>query len=195
VVWWVAGDGLRSVGEEALPSSKSVCSILPIARRLRAAPFLTRLGAALRFAALPRPDALSSPLGRGRPSPSCACTNNQRLQNEVREISIGGVPGPIGAAASLIQKSRTIEVITRSGKAFPVLPPDRALFTGVRGMGILGSTQLQAPPLGGGLSLSGRGCAGIMVPIVTALAAFVAWIRCERLRLATSELPENSTKG
>ena len=26
-----AGDGLRSVGEEALPSSKSVCSILPIA--------------------------------------------------------------------------------------------------------------------------------------------------------------------
>jgi hypothetical protein len=27
----VAGDGLRSVGEEALPSSKSVCSILPIA--------------------------------------------------------------------------------------------------------------------------------------------------------------------
>ena len=28
---WGAGDGLRSVGEEALPSSKSVCSILPIA--------------------------------------------------------------------------------------------------------------------------------------------------------------------
>ena len=35
-LWYggVAGDGLRSVGEEALPSSKSVCSILPIARRL-----------------------------------------------------------------------------------------------------------------------------------------------------------------
>src|SRR5215204_2135457 len=33
-VWYggVAGEGLRSVGEEALPSSKSVCSILPIAR-------------------------------------------------------------------------------------------------------------------------------------------------------------------
>src|ERR671921_735657 len=30
------GDGLRSVGEEALPSSKSVCSILPIVRHLRA---------------------------------------------------------------------------------------------------------------------------------------------------------------
>src|SRR5215204_6844705 len=32
-LWYgvVAGDGLRSVGEEALPSSKSVCSILPIA--------------------------------------------------------------------------------------------------------------------------------------------------------------------
>ncbi len=37
-MWYggVAGDGLRSVGEEALPSSKSVCSILPIARRWRA---------------------------------------------------------------------------------------------------------------------------------------------------------------
>src|SRR5215203_265567 len=32
----VAGVGLRSVGEEALPSSKSVCSILPIVRHLRA---------------------------------------------------------------------------------------------------------------------------------------------------------------
>ena len=31
-----AGEGLRSVGEDVLPSSKSVCSILPIARRLRA---------------------------------------------------------------------------------------------------------------------------------------------------------------
>ena len=31
-----AGEGLRSVGEEALPSSKSVCSILPLARHLRA---------------------------------------------------------------------------------------------------------------------------------------------------------------
>jgi hypothetical protein len=32
-LWYggVGGDGLRSVGEEALPSSKSVCSILPIA--------------------------------------------------------------------------------------------------------------------------------------------------------------------
>jgi len=32
-LWYgvVAGDGLRSVGEEALPSSRSVCSILPIA--------------------------------------------------------------------------------------------------------------------------------------------------------------------
>src|SRR5215203_2483897 len=29
-------EGLRSVGEEALPSSKSMCSILPIARLLRA---------------------------------------------------------------------------------------------------------------------------------------------------------------
>jgi hypothetical protein len=37
-VWYGggAGDGLRSGGEEALPSSKSVCSILPIARHLRA---------------------------------------------------------------------------------------------------------------------------------------------------------------
>ena len=37
-VWYggVAGDGLRSVGEEALPSSKSVCSILPIAHHSRA---------------------------------------------------------------------------------------------------------------------------------------------------------------
>src|SRR5215213_3691500 len=37
-LWYggVAGDGLRSVGEEALPSSKSVCSILPIARHSRA---------------------------------------------------------------------------------------------------------------------------------------------------------------
>ncbi len=31
-----AGEGLRSVGEEALPSSKSICSILPIARHLQA---------------------------------------------------------------------------------------------------------------------------------------------------------------
>src|ERR687890_841968 len=33
ILWYggVAGDGLRSVGAEALPSSKSVCSILPIA--------------------------------------------------------------------------------------------------------------------------------------------------------------------
>ena len=31
-----AGDGLRSGGEEALPSSKSVCSILPIAHHWRA---------------------------------------------------------------------------------------------------------------------------------------------------------------
>ena len=69
------------------------------------------------------------------------------------------------------------------------------LFAQVRGIDFLGSSQLQAPLLGGSLSLSGRGCAGIMVPIVTALAAFVAWMRCERLRLATSELPENSTKG
>ena len=29
----VLREGLRSVGEEALPSSKSACSILPIARR------------------------------------------------------------------------------------------------------------------------------------------------------------------
>src|SRR5215203_295946 len=37
-VWYggFAGDGLRSVGEEALPSSKSVCSILPIAHHSRA---------------------------------------------------------------------------------------------------------------------------------------------------------------
>ena len=37
-VWYggVAGEGLRSVGEEALLSSKSMCSILPIARLLRA---------------------------------------------------------------------------------------------------------------------------------------------------------------
>ena len=35
-LWYggVASEGLRSVGEEFLPSSKSVCSILPIARRL-----------------------------------------------------------------------------------------------------------------------------------------------------------------
>src|SRR5919112_4497371 len=35
-LWYggVAGDGLRSVGVEALPSSKSVYSILPVARRL-----------------------------------------------------------------------------------------------------------------------------------------------------------------
>ncbi len=31
-----AGEGLRSVREEALPSSKSICSILPIARHLQA---------------------------------------------------------------------------------------------------------------------------------------------------------------
>jgi hypothetical protein len=38
LLWYggVAGDGLRSVGEDFLPSSKSVCSILPITRRLRA---------------------------------------------------------------------------------------------------------------------------------------------------------------
>jgi hypothetical protein len=30
------GDGLRSVGVEALPPSKGVCSILPTAHRLRA---------------------------------------------------------------------------------------------------------------------------------------------------------------
>src|SRR5215213_376718 len=37
-VWYggVAGDGLRSVGEDFLPSSKSVCSILPIAHHSRA---------------------------------------------------------------------------------------------------------------------------------------------------------------
>jgi hypothetical protein len=32
----VAGEGLRSVGVDPLPSSKSVCSILPIARHWRA---------------------------------------------------------------------------------------------------------------------------------------------------------------
>ena len=32
----LVGDGLRSDGEEALPSSKSVCSILPIAHHSRA---------------------------------------------------------------------------------------------------------------------------------------------------------------
>jgi hypothetical protein len=32
----VAGEGLRSVGVDPLPSSKSVCSILPLARHLRA---------------------------------------------------------------------------------------------------------------------------------------------------------------
>jgi hypothetical protein len=31
-----AGEGLRSVGVEVLPPSKSICSILPTARRLRA---------------------------------------------------------------------------------------------------------------------------------------------------------------
>jgi hypothetical protein len=46
-MWYSGGasEGLRSVGEEALPSSKSMCSILPIARLLRAgvlrAPALT----------------------------------------------------------------------------------------------------------------------------------------------------------
>jgi hypothetical protein len=69
-LWYgvVAGDGLRSVGEEALPSSKSVCSILPIGicgPGLSVAPasimplaalFGPLPGAAL---ALPRPDALS----------------------------------------------------------------------------------------------------------------------------------------
>ena len=37
-IWYgeVAGDGLRSVGKEALPSSKSVCSILPLACHSRA---------------------------------------------------------------------------------------------------------------------------------------------------------------
>src|SRR5215211_4302948 len=47
----VAGEGLRSVGEEALPSSKSVCSILPIARHLRAGVSRTS-HPALRFAPL-----------------------------------------------------------------------------------------------------------------------------------------------
>jgi hypothetical protein len=32
----VAGDGLRSVGEAYLPLTKSGCSILPVARHLRA---------------------------------------------------------------------------------------------------------------------------------------------------------------
>jgi hypothetical protein len=37
-LWYgvVAGDGLRSVGEEYLPLTKSGCSILPTARYLRA---------------------------------------------------------------------------------------------------------------------------------------------------------------
>jgi hypothetical protein len=37
-LWYgvVAGDGLRSVGVEALPPSKGACSILPTARHLRA---------------------------------------------------------------------------------------------------------------------------------------------------------------
>jgi hypothetical protein len=37
----LAGDGLRSVGVEPLPSSKSVCSILPLARRWRAGDILS----------------------------------------------------------------------------------------------------------------------------------------------------------
>src|SRR5215213_4934729 len=55
-LWYggVAGDGLRSVGEEALPSSKSVCSILPIAIYGPGS-----LGHLTRPFALPRPDALS----------------------------------------------------------------------------------------------------------------------------------------
>ena len=37
-LWYggVAGDGLRSVGVEALPPSKGACSILPTVRHLRA---------------------------------------------------------------------------------------------------------------------------------------------------------------
>jgi hypothetical protein len=58
-VWYSGGasEGLRSVGEEALPSSKSMCSILPIARLLRAgvlrgSGFYTALGRAV---VLPHP--------------------------------------------------------------------------------------------------------------------------------------------
>ena len=46
-------------------------------------------------------------------------------------------------------------------------------------------------PLGWGLSPSGWGSAEFLVPIGTALVAFVARIRIKRLRLATSGLPEN----
>jgi len=52
-LWYgvVAGDGLRSVGEDVLPSSKSVCSILPIAICGPGLPHLPGYGApALRFA-------------------------------------------------------------------------------------------------------------------------------------------------
>ena len=46
-LWYnvVAGGGLRSVGEDALPSSMSVCSILPIARFFRGA-YVLREGSA-----------------------------------------------------------------------------------------------------------------------------------------------------
>ncbi len=46
-------------------------------------------------------------------------------------------------------------------------------------------------PPGWGLRASGWGRAGFLAPMGVMLVAFVAWIRSERLRLATSELPEN----
>jgi hypothetical protein len=45
-LWYgvVASEGLRSVGEEALPSSKSICSILLLARHFRAGDAPAKLG-------------------------------------------------------------------------------------------------------------------------------------------------------
>ncbi len=96
-----AGEGLRSVREEALPSSKSICSILPIARHLQAgaprwdsglynAPGRAHPLPARPFA-LPRPDALS-------PSP---LHFPQRAHNTRRYgLPSWGAPGLIGVARS-----------------------------------------------------------------------------------------------
>src|SRR5918994_5969498 len=82
----VAGEGLRSVGEDFLSSSKSVCSILPLVRRVSGRGILRGVPA-LRFAASPRPDPLS-PLPA---SPAVLAHNTRRYAHP-----LAGAPGLFG---------------------------------------------------------------------------------------------------
>ena len=161
-MWYSGGasEGLRSVGEEALPSSKSMCSILPIARLLRAgvlrAPALTLSWRRCRHSKRRRWKGawwvhwlVSSRDGLNRSGLRRMAARNLRRNIIPDDMGIPSLatPGPIGGRPSEA-RPQLVREYNRShypvGHGLPSRPPDRTLLTLVRGRGVLRTSALRS---------------------------------------------------